>query len=95
MRPTFRSLNHHLTIMACDRQLFCLACILGVGFWVVARSFITGIILFAVFYIVGYFKAKDPSTLPLLINGNKARKQFDPSIRKPFDVVLYDADNTK
>ena len=61
MRPTYRSLNKHLTLMGCDRQLMIAAMFVGFGLFVTLSSVTVGLVTFGCFAVLGRFKAKDPA----------------------------------
>jgi len=90
MRPTFRSLNKHLTLMGCDRQLMIAAMIVGFGLFVTLSSITVGLVTFGLFAALGRYKAKDPARLRLLFNPGGARNQYDSAIRRPFPVSFHD-----
>ncbi len=87
MRPTYRSLNKHLTLLGCDRQLMIAAMFVGFGLFVTLSSITVGLVTFGIFAVMGRFKAKDPATLRLLMNPGGARNQYDPAKLKPFEVI--------
>ena len=90
MRPTFRSLNKHLTLMGCDRQLMIAGMFVGFGLFVTLASVIVGLVTFAIFAGMGRYKAKDPAALRLLFNPGGARNRYDSAIRRPFPVSFHD-----
>jgi len=90
MRPTFRSLNKHLTLMGCDRQLMIAAMFVGFGLFITLSSITVGLVTFACFAALGRYKAKEPATLRLLFNPGNARNRYDAAIRRPFPVSFHD-----
>jgi type IV secretory pathway TrbD component len=94
MRPTYRSLNKHLMLMGCDRQLMIAAMFVGFGLFVTLSSITVGLVTFGCFAALGRFKAKDPATLRLIFNPGGARNQYDPAIRRPFPVMFFHDDET-
>lgn len=87
--PTYRALNRTLTLCGCERRLFLCAMFIGLGMFLTFKSIIAGLMVFLCFAVLGYFSAKDPTTLRLLFNASRYRNQYDPGIRRPFPVV-YD-----
>lgn len=94
MRPTYRSLNKHLTLLGCDRQLMIAAMFVGFGLFVTLSSITVGMVTFFCFAALGRFKAKDPATLRLLFNPGGSRNRYDPAIRQPFPVAFLHDDET-
>ena len=90
MRPTFRSLNKHLTLMGCDRQLMIAAMFVGFGLFVTLSSIVVGLVTFTCFAAMGRYKAKDPASLRLLFNPGGARNRYDAAIKRPFPVSLHE-----
>ena len=89
MRPTYRVLNKHLTLMGCDRQLMIAAMFVGFGLFVTLSSISVGLVTFGCFAGLGRYKAKDPATLRLLFNPGGHRNQYDAAIHRPFPVRFH------
>ncbi len=89
MRPSYRSINKHLTLMGCDRQLMIAAMFVGFGLFVTLSSITVGLVTFACFAALGRYKAKDPASLRLLFNPSGHRNQYDPAIVRPFPVCFH------
>jgi hypothetical protein len=87
MRPTYRTLNKHLTLLGCDRQLMIAAMFVGFGLFVTTSSVLVGFLTFICFAGLGWFKAKDPAALKLLFNASTHRNRYDPTAREPFQVT--------
>ena len=92
MRPTYRVLNKHLTLMGCDRQLMIAAMFIGFGLFVTLSSIAVGLVTFGCFAVLGHYKAKDPATLRLLFNPGGHRNHYDAAIQQPFPVRFYGAE---
>ena len=92
MHPVYRSLNKHLTLLGCDRQLMIAAMFVAFGLFVTTSSIVVGLATFFCFAGLGWFKAKDPAALRLLFNASGHRNRYDPGTRRPF-AVTYHADN--
>jgi hypothetical protein len=94
MRPTYRTLNKHLTLCGCDRQLFLCGLFIGLGLFLTFSSLIVGGVSFFCFAALGWFRARDPVLLRLLFNPGRFKGWYDPGIRRPFPVVIY-ADHSR
>jgi hypothetical protein len=88
MRPTYRVLNKHLTIMGCDRQLAISAIFIGGGFLMALGSVVTGLVVFGCFAGLGYLKAKDPVGMRLLLNPGKFAAHYDAAVSDPFVLII-------
>jgi type IV secretory pathway TrbD component len=88
VKPTYRSLNKRLVLCGCDRRLFLSGLFVGVSMLMLFGSFTFGLIIFAVFATAGWFQARDPVLLRLLLRfGQRAR--FDPAKFESFPVMFY------
>lgn len=90
MRSTYRSLNKHLTLCGCDRQLFICGLFVGLGLFLTFSSIVVGLVTFACFGVLGWFRAQDPILLRLLFNPGRFKSQYDPAVREPFPVAIHD-----
>jgi len=94
MRSTYRTLNKHLTLCGCDRQLFLCGLFTGLGLFLTFSSLVVGVVSFACFAGLGWFRAQDPVLLRLIFNPSRFRTWYDPAVRRPFPIVIY-ADPTR
>jgi type IV secretory pathway TrbD component len=87
MKPTYRSLNKRLVLAGCDRRLFLSGLFVGVSMLMLFGSFTFGLIIFAIFATAGWFQARDPVLLRLILRlAEQAR--FDPAKFESFLVVI-------
>lgn len=90
MHPTYRTLNKHLTLCGCDRQLFICGLFVGFGLFLTFSSIVVGLVTFFCFAGLGWFRAQDPIMLRLLFNPGRCKSQYDPAIRRPFPIAIHD-----
>ena len=88
MKPTYRALNKRLVLCGCDRRMFLSGLFVGVSMLMLFGSFTCGLILFGVFACAGWFHAKDPVLLRLMLRFGQPA-QFDAGKFEPFPVVIY------
>lgn len=88
MKPTYRSLNKRLVLLGCDRRLFLSGLFVGVSMLMLFGSFTFGLIIFNVFATAGWFQARDPVLLRLMLRFGQ-RAQLDPAKYESFPVVFY------
>ena len=88
MKPTYRSLNKRMVLVGCDRRLFLSGLFVGVSMLMLFGSFTFGVVIFSVFATAGWFQARDPVLLRLMLRSGQ-RAQFDPAKFESFPVVLY------
>src|ERR1700682_5534645 len=82
MHPVYRSLNKPLTIAGAERRLFFLAVVIGGATFNLFGSFLGGLLMFAVLYILArWATVTDPQILRILLNSSKFRTQYDPAKR--------------
>jgi hypothetical protein len=89
MHPAYRSVNKHLTLCGCDRQLFTCGLFVGFGLFATLGSVAVGLVTFACFAVLGRFKTRDPIALRLLFNPGTHRNRYDPAVLHPFVVMLH------
>ena len=87
MRPTYRVLNKHLTIMGCDRSLAICALFIGGGFFFALGSIVSGLAAFACFAGLGWMRAQDPVGMRLMFNASKYAAHYDPAVKQPFALI--------
>jgi type IV secretory pathway TrbD component len=87
MKPTYRSLNKRMVLLGCDRRLFLSGLFVGVSMLMLFSSFTFGLVIFSIFATAGWFQARDPVLLRLLLRFGQ-RAQFDPAKFESFPVVL-------
>ena len=88
MKPTYRSLNKRMVLLGCDRRLFLSGLFVGVSMLMLFGSFTFGVVIFSVFATAGWFQARDPVLLRLMLRFGQ-RAQFDPAKVESFPVVFY------
>ena len=88
MKPTYRSLNKRMVLLGCDRRLFLSGLFAGVSMLMLFGSFTFGVIIFSLFATAGWFQARDPVLLRLLLRLGQCA-QFDPAKFEPFPVLFY------
>lgn len=88
MTPTYRVLNKRMVICGCDRRFFLSGLFTGVSFLMALGAFLVGVIIFAVFLVMGFVYARDPVMLRLLLAPRRQARQYDPAKLKPFTVVI-------
>jgi type IV secretory pathway TrbD component len=89
MRPTYRVLNKPLTLLGGDRRLMIAGMFIGLGLFLTTGSVLVGALTSLCFACLGWIMAKDPTALRLLFNAGSHRSRYDPTTRKPFDVIYY------
>ena len=92
MKPTFRSLNKRLVLCGCDRRLFLSGLFAGVSMLMLFGSLTFGVVIFSVFATAGWFQARDPVLLRLLLRFGRQPAHFDAAKFQPFPVIFYAAD---
>ena len=85
--PVFRSLNRPLTILGAERKLFFFALMMGAGVFNLMKTFIGGILMFLLLYLLARWATKtDPKMLRFILNSAKTRTQYDPIKFTPVTV---------
>ena len=75
----YPALSKPLTIMGVERKWFLLSTTLGLAMWNAINSIVTGGLIFAVLYGVGFWAWKqDPNMLEILRASAKSRARYDP-----------------
>ena len=75
----YPALSKPLTIMGVERRWFLLSATLGLAMWNAINSIVTGGLIFAVLYGVGFWAWKqDPNMLEILRASAKFRARYDP-----------------
>ena len=75
----YPALSKPLTIMGVERRWFLLSATLGLAMWNAINSIVTGAVIFAVLYGVGFWAWKqDPNMLEILRASAKFRARYDP-----------------
>ena len=75
----YPALSKPLTIMGVERKWFLLSATLGLAMWNAINSIVTGGLIFAVLYGVGFWAWKqDPNMLEILRASAKSRARYDP-----------------
>ena len=75
----YPALSKPLTIMGVERKWFLLSATLGLAMWNAINSIVTGGLIFAVLYAVGFWAWKqDPNMLEILRASAKSRARYDP-----------------
>ena len=75
----YPALSRPLTIMGVERRWFLLSATLGLAMWNAINSIVTGGLIFAVLYAVGFWAWKqDPNMLEILRASAKFRARYDP-----------------
>ena len=75
----YPALSKPLTIMGVERRWFLLSATLGLAMWNAINSIVTGGVIFAVLYGVGFWAWKqDPNMLEILRASAKFRVRYDP-----------------
>ena len=75
----YPALSRPLTIMGVERRWFLLSATLGLAMWNAINSIVTGAVIFAVLYGVGFWAWKqDPNMLEILRASAKFRARYDP-----------------
>ena len=75
----YPALSKPLTIMGVERKWFLLSATLGLAMWNAINSIVTGGLIFAVLYGVGFWAWKqDPNMLEILRASAKFRARYDP-----------------
>jgi type IV secretory pathway TrbD component len=88
MKPTYRSLNKRMVLLGCDRRLFLSGLFVGVSMLMLFGSFTFGLIVFGIFATAGWFQARDPVLLRLMLRFGQ-QVQFDPAKFESFPVVFH------
>lgn len=89
--PVFRSLNRPLTILGAERKLFFFALMMGAGVFNLMKTFIGGILMFLLLYLLARWATKtDPKMLRFILNSAKTRTQYDPIKFTPVTVRKVD-----
>jgi type IV secretory pathway TrbD component len=92
VKPTYRSLNKRLVLCGCDRRLFLSGLFAGVSMLMLFGSFTFSLVVFSVFATAGWFQARDPVLLRLLLSFDRPPAQFDPAKFQPFPVIFHASD---
>ena len=75
----YPALSKPLTIMGVERRWFLLSATLGLAMWNAINSIVTGGLIFAVLYGVGFWAWKqDPNMLEILRASAQFRARYDP-----------------
>ena len=75
----YKSLNRPLTILGVERKLFFCAAIMGAATFNLMGSFLGGILVFSVLFVMGQTATKsDPQILRILLNSSKFKSQYCP-----------------
>ena len=75
----YPALSKPLTIMGVERRWFLLSATLGLAMWNTINSIVTGAVIFAVLYAVGFWAWKqDPNMLEILRASAKFCARYDP-----------------
>ena len=75
----YPALSKPLTIMGVERRWFLLSATLGLAMWNAINSIVTGGLIFAVLYAVGFWAWKqDPNMLEILRASAQFRARYDP-----------------
>ena len=75
----YPALSKPLTLMGVERRWFLLSATLGLAMWNAINSIVTGGLIFAVLYGVGFWAWKqDPNLLEILRASAKFRARYDP-----------------
>ena len=81
MQPTYRVMNKRLMLCGCDRQVFLAGLFSGAGLFNATDSPLVGFITIAIFTVVAYFHAKDPTALRIFLNSRRYKAMYDPAKR--------------
>jgi len=77
-----RSLSRPLTILGCERRVFLLSATFGAAAFNALNSFLVGLLLFAIGYVVGWFGTRsDPHMLLVARAAAQDRVRYDPAKR--------------
>ena len=75
----YKSLNRPLTILGVERKLFFCAAVMGAATFNLMGSFLGGILVFSVLFVMGQTATKsDPQILHILLNSSKFKSQYCP-----------------
>ena len=75
----YPALSRPLTILGVERRWFLLSATLGLSMWNAINSIVTGALIFAVLYGVGFWAWKqDPDMLEILRGSARFRARYDP-----------------
>lgn len=89
----YKSLNRPLTILGVERKLFFCAAVIGAATFNLMGSFLGGILVFSVLFVMGQTATKsDPQILRILLNSSKFKSQYCPMKFKAITVkrTLHD-----
>lgn len=77
-----RSLSRPLTILGCERRVFLLSATFGAAAFNALNSFLVGLLLFAIGYVVGWFGTRnDPHMLLVARAAARDKARYDPAKR--------------
>ena len=88
---SYRTLNKVLLICGCERRMFLGGVFVGLGMFLCFASVTFGVSIFALFVSLGYFHARDPVMLRVLLNLSRIPSEYDPAKRSDFVVHIYDS----
>jgi type IV secretory pathway TrbD component len=89
----YKSLNRPLTILGVERKLFFCAAVIGAATFNLMGSFLGGILVFSVLFVMGQTATKsDPQILRILLNSSKFKSQYCPMKFKAITIkrTLHD-----
>ena len=77
-----RSLSRPLTILGCERRIFLLSATFGAAAFNALNSFLVGLLLFTIGYVVGWFGTRsDPHMLVVARAAARDKVRYDPAKR--------------